>query len=151
MIMVVHVAYISVIGHLMRRYANASIRRKISRNTCRSDLNYWFAVGPRSTRRSPDASRCVAHRFYGTGGELLSILIDANYRRVRHAVVCRTRARRTACAVRCNGAPRCNDATVLRVNSWENLDNGAYRCRHRRRHRDTFGRFKKDRILIRIG
>jgi len=94
-------------------------------------------------------ARCVACRFYG---KLLSILIDVNYRRVWHAAVCRTRARHTACAVRCNGALRCNDATVLRVNSWESLD-GAYRCRHPRR--DTFGRSRKDRIctrvLIRIG
>lgn len=50
--------------------------------------------------------------------------------------------RRTACAVRCNGAPtRCDDATVLRVNSWENLDNGGFRCCRLRR--DTFDRFEK--------
>jgi len=110
----------------------------------------WTTCSPSNLDSWSLDARCVACRFYG---KLLSILIDVNYRRVWHAAVCRTRARHTACAVRCNGAPRCNDATVLRVNSWESLDNGAYRCRHPRR--DTFGRSRKDRtctrVLIRIG
>lgn len=106
-------------------YTNALIRHKISRNTCRSDPTRSPSDLDRLAIAWCELMRGVLRRFYGPGGELLSILIDANYRRVRHAAVCRTRARCTVCAARCNGAPRCNDATVLRVNSWRGLDNGA--------------------------